>query len=66
MLRHQLAAELERILAGRVRQLIHEALEVDGIVVELGSRTTTDRTQRNVRTAAAVTLGFCPPKVTRK
>ena len=33
MVRHQLAPELERVLAGRVRELVHEALEVDGVLV---------------------------------
>ena len=35
MLRHQLAAEFERILAGRMRQLIHEAFEIDRVVVDV-------------------------------
>ena len=30
MLAHQLAAELERILAGRLGQLVHEAFDEDG------------------------------------
>ena len=33
MFRHQLAPELERVLPGRVRQLIHEALEIYGVLV---------------------------------
>ncbi len=31
--RHQLAAKLERILSGRVRELIHEALEIDRVLI---------------------------------
>src|SRR5690606_31245570 len=30
---HQLATELERILARRMGELVHEALEVDGILI---------------------------------
>ena len=30
---HQLAAELERILPDGVRQLVHEAFEVDGVLI---------------------------------
>ena len=33
MIRHQLAAECERILPGRMRQLIHEAFEIDRVLV---------------------------------
>ncbi len=33
MIGHQLAPELERVLPGRVRQLVHEALEIDGVLV---------------------------------
>ena len=29
MLGHQLAPELERVLAGRMRQLVHEAFDID-------------------------------------
>ena len=35
MILHQLAAELERILVGRMRQLVHEAFEVDRVVVDV-------------------------------
>ena len=35
VLRHQLAAERERILPGRMRQLVHEALEIDRVLVEV-------------------------------
>src|SRR6516164_7511861 len=35
MLRHQPAAELKRIFAGCVRQLIHKALKIDGVVVDI-------------------------------
>ena len=35
MLGHQLAAQRERILPGRVRDLVDEALEVDRVVVEV-------------------------------
>ena len=33
MVRHQLAAECERVLPGRMRQLIHEAFEIDSVLV---------------------------------
>ncbi len=33
MLAHQLAAELERILTGGMGKLVHEALEIDGVLV---------------------------------
>src|SRR5262245_53299650 len=35
MIGHQLAAELQRILANRMRKLIHETFEVDGVVVDI-------------------------------
>ena len=35
MVRHQLAPELERVLPGRVRKLVHEALEIDGVLVDV-------------------------------
>ena len=33
MARHQLAAELERILANGMRELVHEAFEIERILV---------------------------------
>ena len=33
VVRHQLAPELERVLAGCLRQLIHEAFEIDGVLI---------------------------------
>src|SRR5258707_5889653 len=33
MIRHQLAAEFERVLSGRMRPLIHEAFEIAAILV---------------------------------
>ena len=33
MVRHQLAAELERVLADRLREFIHETFEIDGVLV---------------------------------
>ena len=35
MLGHQLAPELERILAGRMGELVHEAFQVDGVLVDV-------------------------------
>ncbi len=35
MLAHQLAAELQRVHAGFLGKLIHEAFDVDGVVVDV-------------------------------
>jgi hypothetical protein len=35
VVRHELAAELERVLPGRVREFVHEAFEVDRVLVEV-------------------------------
>src|SRR6266446_7391103 len=35
MVRHQLAPELERVLADRMGKLIHEAFEIDGVLVDV-------------------------------
>ena len=51
MLRHQLAPELERILAGGVRQFVHEALEIDGVLVVVHAA---PEPRRNVRIAHGV------------
>ena len=37
MFRHQLAAELERVLTCRMGELIHEAFEIDGVLVDVHS-----------------------------
>src|SRR5262249_25327960 len=51
MLAHQLAPELERILPGCVRQLIHEAFEIDGVLVVVHA---TPEVRRDVRVAYGV------------
>ena len=51
MLPHQLAAELERILAGRVRQFVHEAFHVDGVLVGVHAA---PEARRHVRVAHRV------------
>jgi hypothetical protein len=33
MFRHQLAPEFERVLAGRMGELVHEALEIEGVLI---------------------------------
>ena len=43
---HQLAAELERILADRVRQLVHEAFDVDGVVIDVHAAPEAGRDRR--------------------
>jgi hypothetical protein len=35
MICHQLAPELERVLADRMGKLVHEAFEIDGVVVDV-------------------------------
>src|ERR1700722_7088019 len=35
VLRHDLAPEFERILSDRQRELIHEAFDIDGVVVDV-------------------------------
>jgi hypothetical protein len=51
MLRHQLAPELERILADGMRQFVHEALEIDGVLVVVHAA---PEPGRNVRVAHGV------------
>jgi hypothetical protein len=51
MLRHQLAAEFERILAGRMRQLVHEAFEIDRVLVDVHAA---PEARRDVRIAHRV------------
>ena len=48
MLRHQLAPEFERVLAGRMRQLVHEAFEIDGVLIDVDAA---PEARRNVRIA---------------
>ena len=48
MVRHQLAAERERVLPGRVRQLVHEAFEIDGVLVDVHAA---PEARRHVRVA---------------
>src|ERR1700716_775908 len=43
MLRHQLAPELDRILAHRMRQFIHETFEVDRVVIDVHAAPVTRR-----------------------
>ena len=51
MLAHQLAPERERILAGRLRQLVHEAFEIDGVLVVVHAA---PEPRRDVRVAHGV------------
>ena len=51
MLRHQLAAELQRVHAGRLGQLVHEAFEVDGVLVDVDAA---PEARRHVRIAHGV------------
>ena len=51
VVRHQLAAELERILAGRMGQLVHEAFEIDRVLVEVHAA---PEARRHVRVAHRV------------
>ena len=51
MVRHQLAAELERILAGRQREFIHETFKIDGVLVVVHA---TPEAGRDVRVAHRV------------
>ena len=51
MVRHQLAPELERILAGRMGQLVHEAFEIDGVLVDVHAA---PEARRHVRVAHRV------------
>ena len=51
MFRHQLAPELERILPGRNGQLIHEAFEIDGVLIDVHAA---PEPRRNVRVAHRV------------
>src|SRR5438477_7189662 len=48
MVCHQLATELERILAGGMGELVHEAFEVDGILIVVH---TTPKVRRDMRVA---------------
>ena len=43
ILGHQLAPEFERILADRMRQLVHEAFEIDRILVDVDAAPETRR-----------------------
>jgi hypothetical protein len=43
MIRHQLAAEFERVLPDRMRQLIHEAFEIDRVLVAVDAAPDTRR-----------------------
>ena len=43
MLSHERAAELERVLAGRPRHLVHEALHIDGVLVGVDAAPGADR-----------------------
>src|SRR6266436_5549063 len=43
MLRHQLAPELERILADRMRQFVHETFEIDRVVIDVHAAPETRR-----------------------
>ena len=43
VVRHQLAAELERVLSGRMRELVDEALDVDRVLVVVDAAPEADR-----------------------
>ena len=43
MLRHQLAPELERILADRMRQFVHETFEIDRVMIDVHAAPETRR-----------------------
>ena len=51
MLAHQLAPELELVLADRLRQLVHEALDEDGVLVDVHAA---PEARRDVRVAHGV------------
>ncbi len=51
MLRHHLAAERERVLTRRMRQLVDEAFQIDGVLVVVHA---TPEPRRDVRVAHRV------------
>ena len=46
MIRHQLAAEFERVLPDRMRKLVHEAFEIDRVLVAVDAAPNTRRNMR--------------------